>query len=144
MIVESAGGVVWRDRGGRREVLVVHRPDIGDWAFPKGRRHPRDRSLLDTARREVVEETGWSIVPGDELLGIEYIDRKGRHRLTRYWEMRGLAGTFRPSREIDDCRWVAVERVHTVLTSERDRQVLAAFRRWAAREWPSLTLERFA
>lgn len=143
--VEAAGGVVWRDRRQQREVLVVHRPGLDDWTFPKGKRHPRDLTLVDTARREVNEETGWSVAIGEELIGIDYIDRRGRHRHTRYWEMQGLAGKFRPSREIDATRWVPADRVHQVLTHERDRQVLAAFHRWSAIDVPlAWTLERFA
>lgn len=145
LTVEAAGGVVWRDRRQQREVLVVHRPGLGDWSFPKGKWQQGDLTLVDTARREIYEETGWSVVIGEELLGIEYIDRKGRQRHTRYWEMLGLAGKFRPSREIDATRWVPADRVHQVLTYERDRQVLAAFRRWSSTEVPlSWTLERFA
>jgi 8-oxo-dGTP pyrophosphatase MutT (NUDIX family) len=143
--VEAAGGVVWRDRRGQFELLLVHRPAFDDWSFPKGRRQACDRSLADTARREVREETGWTAAMGTELLTIEYVDRKGRHRHATYWEMRALEGKFRATREIDASRWVAADRVHQVLTFERDRQVLAAFRRWCASAIDvTATLERYA
>jgi len=46
------------------ELLLVKRAEVqgdpwsGDMAFPGGKRTPDDRSLLDTAAREVREETG--------------------------------------------------------------------------------------
>ena len=37
-VVRAAGGVVSRrDKGGEVEVLLVHRPQHGDWSFPKGK-----------------------------------------------------------------------------------------------------------
>jgi 8-oxo-dGTP pyrophosphatase MutT (NUDIX family) len=129
LIIQAAGGVLWRQRK-EFEVLVIHRPVYDDWTFPKGKRERRDVDLAATARREVWEETG--IVPalGQQLLAIEYIDRKGRYKHAVYWEMRPESGTFRPNREADDARWVSVTRVHQLLTYDRDRQVLAAFHRW--------------
>ncbi|HWD80339.1 MAG TPA: NUDIX hydrolase, partial [Kribbella sp.] len=35
--VIAAGGVVWRERGGTRQVLLVHRPWYDDWSLPKGK-----------------------------------------------------------------------------------------------------------
>ena len=35
--VWAAGGLVLRDAGGELEILIVHRPDHGDWSFPKGK-----------------------------------------------------------------------------------------------------------
>jgi 8-oxo-dGTP pyrophosphatase MutT (NUDIX family) len=129
VIVQAAGGVPWRERK-QLELLVVHRPAYDDWTFPKGKRDRTDADLAVTARREVLEETGWNVVLGAELISIEYVDRKGRYKHARYWEMRALSGLFRPNREVDDARWVPFARVHEVLTYERDRQVLAAFHRW--------------
>ncbi len=127
--VQAAGGVLWRQRK-QFEVLVVHRPAYGDWTFPKGKRDRGDTDMAATARREVLEETGYVPVLGQELIAIEYVDRKGRYKHASYWEMRPESGAFRPNREVDEIRWIAVTRVHEILTYDRDRQVLAAFHRW--------------
>ncbi|MEM6459762.1 MAG: NUDIX domain-containing protein [Planctomycetota bacterium] len=52
----SCGVIPFRVVDGRREFLLIqHR--AGHWAFPKG--HPEgDESPIDTARRELSEETG--------------------------------------------------------------------------------------
>ena len=39
-VVHAAGAVVWRERGGRLEVAVVHRPRYKDWSWPKGKLDP--------------------------------------------------------------------------------------------------------
>lgn len=137
VIIQAAGGVLWRQRK-QFEVLVIHRPAYDDWTFPKGKRDRRDIDLAATARREVLEETG--IVPalGQELIAIDYVDRKGRFKHAVYWEMRPQTGTFRRNREADDARWMAVTRVHEILTYDRDRQVLAAFHRWLAGVEPAI------
>jgi len=131
VIVQAAGGVLWRQRK-QFEVLVIHRPAYGDWTFPKGKRDRRDIDMAATAKREVFEETGYVAALGQELIAIEYVDRKGRYKHAAYWEMRPESGAFRPNREVDEIRWIAVTRVHEILTYDRDRQVLAAFHRWLA------------
>lgn len=52
--IEGAGGVVFDPTG--RKVLLI-RYQNGTWVFPKGHRDPGE-SLLDAARREVLEEAG--------------------------------------------------------------------------------------
>jgi 8-oxo-dGTP pyrophosphatase MutT (NUDIX family) len=46
--------------GGAREVMVV-RDQNGAHLLPGGRREP-DEALIETAQREVLEETGWTVV----------------------------------------------------------------------------------
>jgi 8-oxo-dGTP pyrophosphatase MutT (NUDIX family) len=56
--VRAAGGVVVRvEASGRQEILLVHRPQYGDWTLPKGK--ARDGETDEAcALREVEEETG--------------------------------------------------------------------------------------
>lgn len=131
MTVHAAGGVVWRHTGATIEVLVVHRPTHDDWTFPKGKTERGDADLETTARREVLEESGHRCTVGDVLADTDYVDRKGRPKRVTYWEMRPIdAGRFRPNREVDDIRWVAIHAVERLLTYDRDRAVLAAFVHW--------------
>jgi predicted NUDIX family NTP pyrophosphohydrolase len=60
----SAGLLMYRIRGGRAQVLLVHpggpffrNKDRGAWSIPKGEAEP-DEDLLEAARREFEEETG--------------------------------------------------------------------------------------
>ena len=125
--VRAAGGVVWRrGRTGEREVLVVHRPMYDDWSLPKGKRDPGETDE-ECARREVEEETGLSCALGPELPAVTYVDHKGRPKEVRYWVMTVLGGSFTPSEEVDELRWLTVERAAQLLSYERDATVLDAF-----------------
>ena len=56
----SAGGVVYRVADGERRYLILHyNYKEPHWDFPKGKVEPGEQ-LVDTARREVREETGIS------------------------------------------------------------------------------------
>ncbi|MEW9837569.1 NUDIX domain-containing protein [Mesorhizobium marinum] len=67
MTARSAGILVYRERAGRIEVLLVHpggpfwaRRDIGAWSIPKGE-FGQSEEAEAAARREFTEETGWTI-----------------------------------------------------------------------------------
>jgi 8-oxo-dGTP pyrophosphatase MutT (NUDIX family) len=53
--VTAAGGVVYRDISGQREVLLILRN--GRWELPKGGQE-KNESIIECARREIMEETG--------------------------------------------------------------------------------------
>jgi 8-oxo-dGTP pyrophosphatase MutT (NUDIX family) len=119
--VDAAGGVVVED--GR--VLLVHRPRYDDWTFPKGKLD-RNESFEDAALREVEEETGVRCSLGRELPAVRY-EVGDRPKLVRYWLMTPQSETpFVPNDETDDIRWVTPENARTMLSYDRDRDVLAA------------------
>jgi 8-oxo-dGTP diphosphatase len=122
-MVRAAGGVVVREDGGAREVVVVHRPAYDDWSLPKGKARKAE-SDEDCAVREVQEETGLRCKRGRELASTSYLDSAGRKKLVRYWLMRPADGTLRPSNEVDEARWVSFDEADRLLTYEHDRVVL--------------------
>ena len=103
---------------------MVHRPRRRDWSLPKGKLDPGE-SHLAAAVREVEEETGLRCEPGVELPSTRYVDRKGRDKHVRYWAMTAVAGEFRPNREVDEIRWLAVDDAPRVLTYVHDLVVVA-------------------
>jgi 8-oxo-dGTP diphosphatase len=109
-------------------VLLVHRPRYDDWTVPKGKLDAGEDHAA-AALREVEEETGLRCALGPELASTEYVDRKGRPKQVRYWAMTPAAGEFTPTDEVDDVRWVAVDAAESVLTYQRDREVIDALRR---------------
>jgi 8-oxo-dGTP diphosphatase len=123
-MIEAAGGVVWRlSAKGPLTVLLVHRPRYDDWSLPKGKLDPGE-SHLDAALREVEEETGLTCTIGDELTEVRYRDRNGRDKRVRYWSMRPVGGEFEANDEVDEVRWVPVDRVREWLTYGRDAEVV--------------------
>ena len=63
-LVRAAGCAVWRrSNGAELETALVHRPKYDDWSLPKGKPEA-DEHLLQTAVREVAEETGLDVVVG--------------------------------------------------------------------------------
>jgi 8-oxo-dGTP pyrophosphatase MutT (NUDIX family) len=130
-VVQAAGGVVWRMRGGEVEVLLVHRPRRQDWTFPKGKIEPSDPDPEHAALREVLEETGHRCTIGRELPSIDYTDHRDRPKHVRYWEMRVLDGEFVPNDEVDEIEWLPVSEAADRLTYRHDRDVLAAFATFA-------------
>lgn len=124
-VVRAAGGiVVRRGRGGRAEVLLVHRPRYGDWTFPKGKNDPGE-SDEDCALREVLEETGLRCSLGEELPSTVYVDARGRSKVVRYWTMAVEDDQgWQPGDEVDRLAWLPVEEARRRLSYDRDRPVL--------------------
>lgn len=135
--VRAGGGVVWRIVPGGAEVVLVHRPAYDDWTFPKGKAGP-DETDEETARREVLEETGLACRLGAELPSTTYVDLKGRPKTVRYWAMTVVLGahswgssTITPppegQHEVDAVCWEPVARARQKLTYARDVVVLDSF-----------------
>ncbi|WP_314780224.1 NUDIX hydrolase [Actinomyces massiliensis] len=135
-VVRAAGALVWRERRGRLEVLLVHRPRYDDWSFPKGKVEPGE-SVRTCAVREVAEETGARIALGQPLETIRYKLSDGRRKRVHYWAARELAddepgararAAVAPAsaREIDDVTWVRVKKARGMLTHAVDRDLLGS------------------
>jgi 8-oxo-dGTP diphosphatase len=123
-IVRAAGGLVCRTGNGEAEIVLVHRPAYDDWAFPKGKLH-RGESEEDAALREVEEETGLRCRLGLEVGTTRYHDSRGRDKVVRYWHMTPIGGRLAAANEVDDALWVGVGDAHSLLTYQRDRELLS-------------------
>jgi len=123
--VTAAGGVLWRrGAGGEIEVLVVHRPRYDDWSFAKGKCDPGE-SFAETAEREVLEETGFTVAFGPELDEVRYLDHKDRTKLVRYWAMTVVGGEFTPNDEVDEAVWLPADQAGERVSYPHDAALLA-------------------
>ena len=131
----TACALLQDDRGrlllGRR----AHEPYQGRWDIPGGfleeHEHP-----LDCLRRELREETGLDVEPG-EFVGA-WMDRYGPGEdepatLNLYWTARVTGGEAAPADDVDDLRWFAHDELppKDQLAFENVPLVLAA---WRARQ----------
>lgn len=133
MTIAAAGAVVWRPSSvtGQVEVAVVHRPRYDDWSLPKGKLDA-DETEPAAAVREVLEETGFSIVLGRRLPSAEYtVD--GKAKVVYYFAARYTDGDFAANDEVDRLKWVSPDAAGDLLSYGHDQVVLAEFTALPAR-----------
>lgn len=119
--VRAAGGVVIRDG----LVALVHRPRYDDWTLPKGKLDSGE-SFEEAAIREIDEETGLRTRLVRELPAVQY-EVRGRPKVVRYWLMEVESDPgFVPNDEVDELRWVEPAAARSLLSYDRDRDVLMA------------------
>ena len=118
--VLAAGGVIVHD--GR--ICVIHRPRYEDWSLPKGKLEA-DETFEAGAVREVSEETGLRARGLEELTPHEYIDRKGRPKIVRWWRMSvEVVEPFVVNDEVDQRRWTTAAEADRLLDYEHDRALV--------------------
>lgn len=127
--VNAAGGLVRRMGEDGARIAVVHRPRYDDWSLPKGKLEPGE-SFEQAALREIEEETGCRCKVGEELEPSRYRDQKGRDKLVRWYLMEPLdgepsAGSFKPSEEVDELRWLDPAAAIELVDYDHDRMLLA-------------------
>lgn len=126
--VFSAGGVVYRLGQDGVEIVLCGRTQDGLWALPKG--SPIDgESSVDTALREVREETGLSVAVEGSVGSIRYrfsapdgteYDKTVEHHL-----MLPVAGSFAEhDAEFDEVRWVPVEQALILMPYPNERDIV--------------------
>ncbi|MGH2856961.1 MAG: NUDIX domain-containing protein [Solirubrobacteraceae bacterium] len=105
----SAGILVYRQRGARLEVLLVHpggpfwaRRDAGAWSLPKGE-YSQGEEPLAAARREFAEELGTPPPDGEPLDLGEVRQRSGK--LVRAWALAGDLDVSKTSSNTFELEW---------------------------------------
>ncbi|MFM6980904.1 MAG: NUDIX hydrolase [Micrococcales bacterium] len=109
MTVYAAGAVLWREEKGQLKVALVHRSRYNDWAWAKGKVDPGE-TLLQTAVREIREETGLKVALGVKLPVLHYNLPSGEAKEVHYWAARvtdkALANSkFKPDDEVAAVEW---------------------------------------
>lgn len=130
---KSCGAVVYRRRLGRLFFLVVQHENGGHWGFPKGH-VAAGESEMETARREVAEETGLHVHFREGFFErIYYLTPKDRRKEVVYFLSRVRRPRVRtPASEIRAYRWLPYWETRELLTYENPKLVLDKAREFIA------------
>lgn len=132
--VYAAGGVMWRETpDGKIRVLLVHRTKYKDISLPKGKVDPGE-TLVETAVRELKEETGIKVNLGVPLGVSKYRMGGGGLKVVHWWAAEATddaiqASTFVPNREIAALEWVSIKKAKTRVSYPADVGILEEFER---------------
>jgi 8-oxo-dGTP pyrophosphatase MutT (NUDIX family) len=126
-MIQAAGGIVCRNLQNKRKIfkiLIVHRPKYNDWSLPKGKLLTGE-SWENAARREVKEETGYSVkihsFAGPVLYSVARVPK-----LVLFWRMKiQRVQKFKPTSEVDKIKWVTIRQALTLLSYDREKELLA-------------------
>lgn len=131
-LTEQSFGVIPIYQKGDQTYFLLIQHNGGHWAFPKGRPE-RGESEMETARRELHEETGVS----DVTLRTDHVFEE-RYTKTRWGDPRRLVtktvryflGMVADPRvrlqaaEVQDYKWATYEEARDIITYDASRQLL--------------------
>ena len=130
-IVETSCGVVLINFG---TVLLLQYPQ-GHWDLPKGHVEDEDKNRIETAKRELKEETGIEgieIVDGFEFRTEYTYQNKGKNRDKEVWWFIGNTDEINVtlSHEHRDYLWLEWDQAIEQITHEESKSVLIAARNY--------------
>ena len=131
----SAGGVAYRERGGRTEVAIVSVGERRRWQLPKGlvgAGEPPEAAAM----REVREEAGVETELVGPIETIEYwyqARERGApvrfHKLVHFYLLRYVAGDVADhDHEVHEARWAELGEAHDALALPNEKRVVARAR----------------
>ena len=127
----SCGAVVFRDIKGEVKYLLIKNRRSAHWGFPKGHIEPGE-SKIDTAIREVMEETGLKINIYPDFCEFSEYTIQGRiEKAVAIFlaETTQLDYTLQVE-EIEECGWFTFEDAMQTLNYENDKRILIKAKRY--------------
>ena len=129
--INAAGGVVWRKskKSDEPEFLLLLHKHGKYWAFPKGRSH-KGESTIETAKREIIEETGIKNFTFIERFSknVKYFVRRGRNLIPK--EVHYFLVQFSKRAEISLSRehiaykWLKFDDAISCITHDNSKEIL--------------------
>ncbi|MBQ6040076.1 MAG: NUDIX domain-containing protein [Oscillospiraceae bacterium] len=122
---KSCGAIVYRRFHGNIEILLIKHVNSGHWSFPKGHVEG-DETELETARREIKEETGLDVILDQTFREtVSYSPRRDTQKIVVYFLALARNYDFVPQEEeIAEIRWVDIIRATRMLTYENDKTIV--------------------
>ena len=122
---KSCGALVFRRFHGNTELLLIKHANGGHWSFPKGHVESGETEV-ETALREIKEETGIDVLIDPSFREvISYSPKKDTQKDVIYFIARAQNYDYTPQEEeIAQIKWVEINRAHTILTYDNDKQLV--------------------
>ena len=122
---KSCGALVFRRFHGNTELLLIKHANGGHWSFPKGHVESGETDV-ETALREIKEETGIDVIIDPSFREvISYSPKKDTQKDVIYFIARAQNYDYTPQEEeIAQIKWVEINRAHTILTYDNDKQLV--------------------
>jgi len=117
----SSGGVIFN----RNFVLILKRDRT--WVFPKGK-VKENENLIDTAKREIFEETGIKVLEPEDYIGkSEYKFKKGNeiyHKVVHYYLFKTDSFNVKIEDSFIGYGWFYFDEALKILTFKNDKKIL--------------------
>jgi 8-oxo-dGTP pyrophosphatase MutT (NUDIX family) len=125
-VEEAAGGLLWREEPKGRMFAIIHRERYGgDWTLPKGKRE-KGESWLETAIREVKEETGCTAVDVKDFAGTIWYTTDEKIKIVLFWNMSPIGECInRLDPEVTELRWLTKQEAIKLLSYPKEKNFLA-------------------
>ncbi len=122
---KSCGAIVYRKFHGNTEILLIKHVNSGHWSFPKGHVEGNETEL-ETARREIKEETGLEVILDSSFREtVSYSPKKDTQKVVVYFLAKARNFDFTPQiEEIEDIKWVDIGYAYNILTYENDKVIV--------------------
>lgn len=131
---KSCGALVYCIQDSTMQLLLIKHKQGGHWSFPKGHVE-KDETEIQTALREVKEETGVSIEILDGFRQqVNYSPRPGVSKDVVYFLGFAQDSTAkRQESEISELRWVTLDHAQHYLTYDNDKMLLTRAKEYLKR-----------
>lgn len=122
---KSCGAVVYRKSHGNTEILLIKHVNSGHWSFPKGHVEGSETEL-ETARREIMEETGVEVILDPTFREtVSYSPKKDTQKIVVYFLAQAKNFELKPQEEeVADIRWVDINYAVNILTYDNDKVIV--------------------
>lgn len=124
----SAGGVVLYREDGKDYIVAVERENVKDISLPKGHQDTGE-SLQETAKREVLEETGFEAKPLTYLGNFTYVVKAGEEasamRMVHWFLMEVTGGKPREANdEVKKVKLIPLDSDFSELSYDNERDFI--------------------
>lgn len=122
---KSCGAIVYRKFHGNTEILLIKHINSGHWSFPKGHVEPGETEV-ETAQREVMEETGIDILLYPTFREtVTYYPKRDIFKEVVYFLAKAKNYDFVAQEdEIAEIRWAEIDLAIQLLTYENDKAIV--------------------